>query len=158
MDVTTEETLENLCLAVDIRIAPAVHAHLIPWDACHSLHEEIPTQRKPSQKSLASHIYYALPATNTIAYHTMHCLQHILMAGTSTKQMTVESTVENMCLAPTRPPVAATTSFRRGGGVKRTISPLFGLAPNLDDTFSTRRRSGVHSAPTLALNVRKLQC
>ena len=55
--------------------------------------------------------------------------------------ITVERTVANKCLPPTRPPVAATTSFRRGGGEKRTISPLFGLAPTFDDTFSTRRRS-----------------
>ena len=79
MDVTTEETLENLCLAVDM-----VHAHLISWDACHSLHEEIPNQRKQFQKSLASHIYFALPATNTIAYHIMDCLQHVIFAGTYT--------------------------------------------------------------------------
>jgi hypothetical protein len=50
MDVTVEQTLQNLCLAVDICIAPAVHAHLIPWDTCHSLHEKIPTQRKHSEK------------------------------------------------------------------------------------------------------------
>jgi hypothetical protein len=88
-----------------------------------------------------------------IACNTYYWLAHVLLLITvesvllliTVESITIESTVENMCLAPTRPPVAATTSFRRGGGAKRTISPLFGFAPTFDDTFSTRRRSDVHS-------------